>query len=234
MHMDECRHTLRCRDPQFAVSSTQYSVLSTRNCRLNTQGSVRSTRILLFAICAVLAAATSACRQDGQLQLLGYTTKPPYYEHIRTVYVPTFQNRAFQAGPMRGLEIQVSESVRKHIEMHTPMKVIQDRERADSELLGAIVLTPKNIINRNQLNEVREGEMVIQVELVWRDLNTGEILSRPAGPLPPNFNPDDPPKFIVQSTGRYLPELGETTTSALKRASDSLAYQIVQLMQKPW
>lgn len=194
----------------------------------------RRRRNALLTLILFLALAAAGCRQDGQLQLLGYTTKPPYYEHIRTVYVPTFQSRTFQAGPLRGLEVQVSESVRKHIEMLTPMKVIQDRERADSELLGAIVLTPKNIINRNQLNEVREGEMVIQVELVWRDLKSGEILSRPAGPPPPNANPDDLPKFIVQSSGRFLPELGESQTTALKRASDNLAVQIVHLMQKPW
>jgi hypothetical protein len=185
-------------------------------------------------IAAALVCLIAGCRQDGQLQFFGYTTKPLYYENVRTVYVPPFQSRAFQAGPLRGLEVQLTEAVRRQIELTSPMKVIQDRERADTELLGTIVLTPKNIINRNRLNEVREGEMVIQVELLWRDLHSGEILSRPEGQPPPNSDPADLPKFVVQSSGRFLPELGESQTTALQRASNNLAVQIVQLMQKPW
>ena len=50
---------------------------------------------------------------------------------------------------------------------------------ADTELTGTIFSYNKNILNRNQLNEVREAETTLSVEVVWKDLRTGEILTRP-------------------------------------------------------
>src|SRR5262249_207880 len=37
----------------------------------------------------------------------------------------------------------------------------------------------KNMLNYNQLNEVREAETHLTVEVVWKDLHTGEPLSQP-------------------------------------------------------
>jgi hypothetical protein len=61
----------------------------------------------------------------------------------------------------------------------------------------------------------------------------------------PQFDPDIPappqagivpaalPVRLV-GTGRLLPELGETNSSALKLAIDNLAVQVVSMMEKPW
>jgi hypothetical protein len=176
----------------------------------------------MLPIVATLAFILSSCTNGGHFELFGYTTKPNYDDSIRTVYLPIIQNKAFQAGPLRGLENELTEEVQRQIEMKTPYKVTHDRERADTELLGTIVATPKNILNRNQLNEVREGEMVIRVEIVWKNLHTGEMLSAP------------PPRNLVQASGRYLPELGESTSTALQQACQKMAVQIISLMEKPW
>jgi hypothetical protein len=179
-------------------------------------------RRVALPILGMLALTLSSCTSGGHFEFLGYTTKPNYDDSIHTVYLPIFENKAFQAGPLRGLENELTEELQRQIEMKTPYKVTHDRERADTELLGKIVATPKNILNRNQLNEVREGEMVIRVEIVWKNLHTGQVLSAP------------PPNNVLQASGRFLPELGESTTTALQQACQRMAVQIVSLMEKPW
>ncbi|HEV3144752.1 MAG TPA: LptE family protein [Gemmataceae bacterium] len=179
-------------------------------------------RRLAISALAILAFAFCSCTGGGNFSILGYTTKPNYDDSIHTVYLPIFQNKAFQAGPLRGLENQLTEELQRQIEMKTPYKVTHNRETADTELLGTIVATPKNILNRNQLNEVREGEMIIRVEIVWRNLRTGDLLSAP------------PPRNTLQASGRFLPELGESTSTALQQACQRMAVQIVSLMEKPW
>jgi hypothetical protein len=139
---------------------------------------------------------------------------------------------------LRGLENELTLAVQRQIEQVTNYKVVSYREGADTELLVTIINTPQAIFNRNQLNEVRGSEMVVQVELVWRDLNTGEILSKPAltpGALPIVMDPNAPaPPVILTTTGRYILELGESQATALQRACKQMAVEIVSAMEKPW
>jgi lipopolysaccharide assembly LptE-like protein len=188
---------------------------------------------------ALAALAMPACMERGRPVLFGYTFGPLHDEKYRTIFVPVFENRAFQSGPLRELESDLTRALQQEIEQTTSYKVVHDRARADTELLVTIVQTPKNLLNRNQLNEVREAEMILQVEVVWRDVHTGEILSRP-GPgqgAPPAADPsaEKPiPRVAIQARGRFVPELGESTTTALQRAGKNLAVQIVSLMESRW
>ena len=192
----------------------------------------------------------SGCGWDGNFTFLGYTTKPNFDENIKSVYVPIFKNKSFQTTPFRGMEYELTRAVIREVESRAPIKVISDPARADTELLGTIVSLNKNILNRNQFNEVREGEVAVGVELVWRDLRSGVILSnprKPKGVLPsadlPPFDPDNPPlaealerpiPITVVFSGRYLPELGESNASAQTRVCDRLAKQVVNMMEKDW
>ncbi|MBY0525190.1 MAG: hypothetical protein K2R98_17420 [Gemmataceae bacterium] len=239
-----------------------------------------------------------ACESGGHFTLLGYTSRPNYDDRFHSVFVPIFKNVTFY----RGLEFDVTRAVVREIETKTPYKVVSDRERADTELSGIILSSTKNILNRNQLNEVREGEMVISVQVTWKDLHTGEILSAPrragapapiyelapaagasagtalnplltTGPTPPlavetpaipdgetlprptpvpgaeqppGIDPalpvppppvpltGPPPGVSVMATYNFIPEIGQSTTTALKTAADRLAVQIVSMMEKPW
>jgi len=234
--------------------------------------------------CAGLSVVLPACDTDGNFTLLGYTTAPNYDPKYKTIRVPIFQNRTFR----RGLEFDLTEAVVREIEAKTPMKIRTAGQPADLELCGTIFVVTKNILNVNQLNEVREGEMVITVELVLRDLHTGEVLSRagrrptdappfeplvppavgvnvpgvreavvtgpPAAPgappatlQPPPADPialgqprpaDPPPPpgppLRVSTSATFVPELGQSTTSAYQAAINKLAVQIVSMMEKPW
>ncbi|MFL5241687.1 MAG: LPS assembly lipoprotein LptE [Gemmataceae bacterium] len=180
-----------------------------------------------------------ACEGDSNFTVLGYTTKPNYDCNIKTIRVPIFQNFS----TYRDLEFELTRTVVREIEQVTPYKVVGLGSPADTELDCKIISFGKTILNRNQLNEVREADTVLTVEVTWRDLRTGEILSKPLTPrnvrpvLPPLEGapaPPPTPPVIVQSTASFIPELGESITTAQKTAMDRLARNIVSMMEVPW
>jgi hypothetical protein len=206
-------------------------------------------RAVAWMITLAVAVTAAGCSTDGHFSLLGYTTAPNHDDSIHTVYVPIFENVSFR----RGLEFDLTRAVVREIEAKTPYKVANCREEADTELLGKIVNRRKATININQLGELREGEVVIAVELSWRDLRSGEILSRPDKRLrDPQLSPLDArldemaqaralerdgkpaPIVLLLPTAHYIPELGGSVTSAEKQLVDRLAVQIVSMMERPW
>jgi hypothetical protein len=194
----------------------------------------------LFGLTALSALLLASCEGGGNFTVLGYTTRPNYDPSIHTVYVPIFKNLTL----WRGLEFDLTRAVIREIEAKTPFKVVSDCDAADTELLGTIISFNKNILNRNQLNEVREAETTLGVEVVWRDRRSGELLSRPRrGPgapptlppdAPPGTKPPPPPPVLVQSLGDFIPELGGSITTAQQQNVNHLAVQIVSMMETPW
>jgi hypothetical protein len=189
-----------------------------------------------------LAFLFSACESDNNLTVLGYTTKPNYDCGIKTIRVPIFQNLS----AYRDVEFELTEAVVQEIETRTPYKVVGLGSSADTELDCKIVGLNKQILNRNQLNEVREAEMILTVDITWRDLRSGEILSKPQTPrnqqniLPPLNGgavpvvPPPPPATVVQASATFIPELGQSITTARQKAVKRLARDIVSMMEIPW
>src|SRR5258708_2726863 len=130
-----------------------------------------------LALLGVLCLVLPSCQEDGHFCILGYTTKPNYDPNIHTIHVPIFENNVQGDSIIRGMEFQLTEAVVREIHLKTPYRVVSPGEPADTELKGRIVNYSKAVINRNQLNELREAENTLVVELVWRDVRTGEILS---------------------------------------------------------
>ena len=229
-----------------------------------TRCALRRSPLLLGALALLLP----SCESGGNFTILGYTTRPNYDTSIHTVYVPIFKNLTF----WRGLEFDLTRAVVREIEEKTPYKVVSDPHCADTQLTGTIISFNKNILNRTPLNEIREGETTLGVEVVWKDLRTGEILSRPRPPsgpftavpslpgattapdgslqpvpipppggssapppLPPGTPvPPPPPPVLVQSIGGFIPELGQSLTTAQYENVNRLAVQIVSMMEMPW
>lgn len=203
-------------------------------------------RLTFVCLIAMLAAG---CQGGGDFNILGYSTRPQYDESIKTVYVPQMKNLAFQTTPNRDLEVDITRAVIREIEAKTRMKVVSDRERADTELTGTLVSIQKVILNTTQQNMTREAEIRVTVNVVWRDLRTGQVLSnrRPANvpdaaiPFDPSLPPVDaiplpvkavPAQIIV--AGRVLPELGESNATAGQSVANQVAKQIVHMMEAPW
>ena len=203
----------------------------------------KSLFMVLFA--SLIGFVCPACMQDGHLKILRYTTKTNFDSNIRTVRVPLFKNSTFTpgGGAGQGLENELTLAVIREIESKTPYKVVNGNVPADTELSGSIVNFSKNIINRNQLNEIREAETNLAVQIIWKDLRTGEILSRPRADVnkgtpvalggDPNVQPDTTPVLVTSLTS-FIPELGQSITSARKTNVDVLATQIVAMMEIPW
>ena len=216
------------------------------------------TRRQFLTLAAVAPLPAVGCRSG--YKFLGYDVGAGalYDPNVRTVYVPLFNNRAFQTTPYRGFEVDVTQAVIREIGKTTSFRVTSDCEKADTELLGNVVSIQKVLLNRNQQNQVREAEIVVAVDVVWRDLRDGAILSNPRprpvpglpGPRLPDdqlvpFDPNLPPPpdlrelenpvpVRIVATGRLLPELGETNASASKRIHDQIAVQIVSMMERKW
>jgi hypothetical protein len=163
-----------------------------------------------------------------------------------------FKNMAFVTTPHRGLEVDITEAIVRELgNRRSPIRVTSDPATADTELVGTILSIQKNVLNRNNQNYTREMEFVIQVEVAWRDLRTGQLLTggraKPTDP-PDVFDPSlppppdaPPPPFAnpgqlarITAVGRAIPELGESNASAQKRAVDQLAEYVVNMMEKPW
>lgn len=201
---------------------------------------------LPLALLATLAAVltTTGCQTwDGHLNLGRYTTRPNYEASIRTVRVPVFKNKTQVYQGLSGVENELTLAIIREIEMKTPYKVVPANADADTELTGTIVSYSKGIINRNHLNEVREAETYMAVDVVWKDLRTGEILSQPrrkdldapnaAFNLPEPGAPEPIPVRIT-STGSFIPELGQSTSTARQVNFNRIAGQITRMMEKPW
>src|SRR5262249_24051255 len=143
-----------------------------------------------------------------------------------------------------GMEFELTRAVIRHIEDTTPYKVVGPDQMADTELVATILILNKQLLNRNQFNEVREADVITGIEVVWRDLRNGEIFSqmRPKiDALPPPIDPPPPPHVqppaaptIAQANGNFIPELGGSMATARKKATESPAVQIVSMMEKPW
>jgi len=200
----------------------------------------RNPRHLCWCLLAVFPFLPACTFQpNGHFKLFGYSTQPNYDTGIRTVYVPIFKNDTFY----KGLEFDLTKAVIREIEGKTPYKVVNCRDDADTELCGKLINFNKLLVLNNQQNEIRQGQSVLSVELVWRDLRPGfgeSVLSnrgpvRPPDPFAPPPDPNAPPRpvppILIQALGNYEPELGGSLNASQIQVADRLAVQIVSMME---
>src|SRR5439155_11403864 len=135
-----------------------------RRARTQTNPMRTITRRRFLSLAALAPLAAVGCRSEG-FSIFGYQAGAGalYDPNIKTVYVPLFNNRAFQTTPYRGFEVDVTKAVVREIGAKTSFRVTSDPNKADTELLGNIVSIQKWALNRTQQNQIREGELVVQV-----------------------------------------------------------------------
>jgi len=151
----------------------------------------------------------------GSLTGCGYSTKRPFRADIQTVHVEMLHSREFR----RELEVRLTEAIIKRIEMDTPYRVAP-RRTADAALTGEI-LNVKNQVFGDDLGTGRPREIgsTVVVRFRFQDLRSGDILV-------------ERPRFVYQTS--YIPPVGETFTTAMTRALDGMAEQMVETMETDW
>ena len=138
-------------------------------------------RRLGFAMCLLLPGLVclSGCETGGHFTIFGYTTRPPFDEGIRTVFVPIALNTTYLRGvedPADGSGRQgVGEPKRRpegDVQSSTGRHRVGSEGRAESQIDDPV----------NQFGEARDVELGYQIEVVWRDLrpgHEGDVLSNP-------------------------------------------------------
>jgi len=176
---------------------------------------VRGPRGLLRRLAAPvvfgLGLLAAAC---ADFTFLGYSTAPSYDPNIKTVRVPIFKNRCY----VQGIEFDLTREVCHTIAAATPFRVVNGEcDPADTELLGTVINLTRPLVLASPVNEQRQAEATLTLEVTWRDLRTGEILSRPSrrpgeplrpeGPgTPPIIDPFNNPSLL----GKNAPVLPAT------------------------
>jgi len=160
-----------------------------------------------------------ACVGCAGYQIGSQTLYPP---NIRTVYVPIFRSDSFR----RQLGERLTEAVVKRIESTTPLKVV-GRPDADSVLEGRIVSERKSVVTESAYDEGRDVEVEWRVEVTWIDAQGRTIGANMLQPVPAVL-------LNVAGSGHFMPEAGQSLTTAHRDAIDQLAKQIVEQMEMPW
>jgi len=181
-------------------------------------------RILALLVVAALsssAGCTGSVRgpavKSADNGFFGWHIHAPFdTSEVKTVAV-FFRTQSFR----RDIEKMLTEAVEKEITMRTPYKVVGRHEDADSLLSGVISYADKNLVVEAPTNLPRELNATITVSVNWTHNPATEIES---ARIP----------TIVSETINFVPEVGETSVSAFNHVIQSIAKQIVDMMEQPW
>ncbi len=134
-----------------------------------------------------------------------------YRTDLKTIHVPMFKSASLRPD----LGEWLTEAVIKEIEARTPYKVVSN-PLADSVLTGSIMWDNKQVLSENINDEPRNLIFHAAVHILWMD-NSGQILIQSVTSLGSDF----------------IPEAGQSITTAEQNAIRRLAEQIVSQMEAP-
>lgn len=145
-----------------------------------------------------------------------------YRPDIRTVHVPIALSESYR----RNLGEKLTEAVVKAIELKTPYKVVGPDE-ADSVLSLRLVSDSKRVLAENRFDEPRDIESDFFIQVSWVD-RRGDLIATPTGV------PAAPLLLNIGQTANFVPEGGQSLTTAQQEAIQRLAQQIVGQMELAW
>jgi hypothetical protein len=190
---------------------------------LNASGSRASHAVALIS--ALFFVCSSGCNALGRNPAAGSEDNGFFGWHfhapfdtseVKTVAI-FFKSNVFR----RDLEKQLAEAVIKEINLRTPYRVVANHSEADSLLTATITSDAKNLIVEAQTNLPRELNATLLVQANWTHNPPTDIESKR---IP----------TTISETINFIPEVGETTLSAYNHVIQSIAKQIVDMMEQPW
>jgi lipopolysaccharide assembly LptE-like protein len=170
--------------------------------------------ILNSAFCILNFLPGCAGYQIGQRSL--------YRPDIRTIHIPVVQSDSYR----RYLGEKLTEAIVKEVELKTPYKVV-DAASADSVLSVRLASDSKKVLSENRFDEPRDIETDFFAQVSWIDRRGDLIMSHddvPAAPLLLN----------VGQSANFVPEGGQSLTTAQQEVIQRLAEQIVGQMELAW
>jgi hypothetical protein len=126
----------------------------------------------------------------------------------------------------RYLGERLTEAVVKEVELKTPYKVV-DSAAADSVLTVRLVSESKRVLAENFYDEPRDLETDFFIQVSWVDRRGDLVMSNSAIPAEPLL-------LNISQTASFVPEAGQSLTTAQQEAIQRLAEQIVGQMELAW
>ncbi|QDU97067.1 LPS assembly lipoprotein LptE [Lignipirellula cremea] len=138
---------------------------------------------------------------------------------VSTVHVPIIRGEGFR----RFMGERLTEAVVKRVETVTPYKVVSAAE-ADTILEISLAPLTKRVLGETRNDDPRDIEIDYQARLNWVRC-TGEPL------IQPTAFPFATSQLLLSQGTHFVPEGGQSISSAEQVALDRLAAQIVEQME---
>ncbi len=135
--------------------------------------------------------------------------------NVHSVHIQMFENDTYR----RGLGQWLTEAIAKEVQVRTPYQ-IADSASADSFLRGRLVQDRKSIQVESINDEGRDISYSNQVEFTWTDRCGTPLAQRRVITLTEDTN--------------FIPEAGQSITTAQQELVQRLARQVVNQMEVSW
>ncbi len=145
-----------------------------------------------------------------------------YRNDVRTIYVPIVRNETWR--PQLG--VQLTEALQKAIQLRTPYRLVNDPS-ADSVLTCRVLNENKRVITETRNDDPRALEAKLSIELTWVDRQNNVLMEN-------RFVPPEDIAFLFSQGVDFVPEAGQSISTAYMRAIDRLADEIVSQMEVRW
>ena len=119
----------------------------------------------------------------------------------------------------RFLGQRTTEAVIKEVELSTPL-TITNPQIADSFIRGRIIQERKRVVGENRLDEARSLGVTWVVEIDWVDRAGTPLMQRQT--------------IQINEDAVFIPEGGQSLTTAQQKIIERVARQTVSQMQNPW
>ena len=149
-------------------------------------------------------------------------TRNLYRNNVRTVHVPIIKSDSFRPE----LGVMLTEAVQKEIERRTPYK-LTDLATADSVLTCRLTSDSKRVVSEANTDEPRVVQSVMTVELSWNDRRNIPLIET-------RFLPEGESTFYFAENVDFVPEAGQSISTAHQRSVERLANHIVDQMEVRW
>ena len=138
-----------------------------------------------------------------------------YRSDIRTVHVAMFESDSYR----RFLGQRTTEAVIKEVELTTPL-TITNPQIADSFIRGRIIRESKSVVGENRFDDARSLRSGWVVEVDWVDRAGTPLMQRQT--------------VLITEAAEFVPEGGQSLTTAQQEIIERVARQTVSQMQNPW